>query len=368
MVRILKKLDYQKFAARKSSKEKFLMDLQLGFDNLDDEMEETLDVNKGKQLKNPTMVDLFNQKELNNEPAEVLIAADELAVFIGHNNGEFIDLLTDLWDHDDIYRTRIKNGKSVRIPYPTLNILGGSTTTNINTAFPKEAIGQGFFSRVILIHAEPTGTKISKPPKPPEEETAEICEYLRQLRNKVRGELTYTPEADAALDEIYQKERALEDIRFRAYFSRRYTHLLKLCMICAAARHKMVIEIEDVIYANTILHYTEYGMPKALGEFGKARNSDISARLLDMIEKTERPLNVFKDIWPELRRDLDSQKQLVELLAGLKNAGKIQQLSSGINSGSIIPVANIASWNFPYCNIRLMREWVEQRTKDGLPI
>jgi len=49
----------------------------------------------------------------------------------------FVICLGELWDFDEpVYRDRIKNGRSVTIPFPVCNILAGTNQENFALAFP----------------------------------------------------------------------------------------------------------------------------------------------------------------------------------------------------------------------------------------
>jgi len=363
-VRLLRDAGYSKIAAQKTSKEKFLLDLEVGLDktlNGDDH----LDVRFGakKNAKNPTMKELFGE-EIDTEPRDCIIAADEFNVFMGHSNVEFIDMLTDLWDFDDIYTQRIKNSKSVRVPYPTINILSGNTNVGISESFPTAVIGQGFFSRLIMVYSDPSGRRITFPPAPDPVVYQTFINRIKEIKSSFNGQITLTKAAENALEDIYQNWKDLEDVRFKSYSTRRFTHLLKLCLITAAARGEKEISLRSIEYANSIMHYTEYFMPKALGEFGKARNSDVTAKILELIDKAERPLDILKDIWPQARRDLDNQRQLSEILRNLQAAGKIQV----INGTGILPKKDPPKWDYPFCKVTLLREYLDNQAKDGLPL
>lgn len=358
-VKFLEAAKFECFAPRKTTKEKFLLDFEAGFDHMENEEEDALDVTKGPK-KNQTMKELFGQKEVTDNPQEVLIAADEFAVFTGHGNVEFLDILTDLWDYEGIYRNRIKNGVSVRIPFPTANILSGNTDTNISVAFPQHMIGQGIFSRMILTFGEATGRRITVP-KPGDPALRKLLEEHLTKISQFMGEIFITPGAYNILDEIYQGWVPLEDIRFKYYSSRRIIHLIKLCIVQSVSRGVITIDADDIIMANTVLHYTESFMPKALGEFGKAKNSDISAKILEIIDGADRPLHPIKDIWPKIRQDLDTQRQFLEILNGLAIGGKIQQLPNGI-----LPLKKVQEWKQTYCKIDLLKEYHEDQEKRGL--
>lgn len=357
--KLLRAVGYNKMVADKTSKEKFLLDLMTGIDKSKEE-DEIMDVNKNN--KNPTMRALFGL-ELSTEPADCFINVGEFNAFLGHGNIEFIDLLTNLWDYEGVYENRIKNGQSVKINNPTINIIGGNTNIGISMSFPTEVIGQGFFSRLIMIFAEPSGKRIPFPTIPDPALSNKLITQLMQIKTEIVGELLLHPAAEKALAEIYYNWKDLNDVRFKSYSTRRFTHLLKLCMVCSAAKFEKTISSDTVVYANSILHYAEHFMPKAIGEFGKARNSDVTAKILDLLEKTDKPLDINKDIWPQVRRDLESRKQLGEILQGLQLGGKLQQVGTGL-----LPKKEVVTFDFDHCNVGLLAEYLDNQSRQGLPL
>jgi hypothetical protein len=48
----------------------------------------------------------------------------------------------------------------------------------------------------------------------------------------------------------------------------------------------------------------------------------------------------------------------------MKSAGKIQQG----NNGKLLPFKKPVTFNFPHCKVILLREYLEQQTKSGMPI
>jgi hypothetical protein len=304
---------YEYISADKSSKEKFMLDLA-GEDT--ENVDDILDRN------------LFGDRS-ESEYKEMFIACDEFNDFIGNGNIEFISLLGTLWDYDGLFKNRIKTGKSVEIMNPTVSILGGNTQVNFAQAFPPSTLGQGFFSRLLLIYGEPTGRKITKPVPPSAESTVEIVRQMQAVKLACSGTAQCTPTADKLLDKIYTSGRfEVSDGRFDSYNNRRFTHLLKLCLICAAANHTRTITEAIVIYANTILAHTEYLMPKALGEFGKSKDSDVTHKVMIALEKTGRPLTV-KDLWTLVHTDLSKINDLTEMLRSLITADKIFNAGGG---------------------------------------
>lgn len=339
--KLLKQAGYNTFAAKKTRQEKFLLDLAeqselkalllastsnssasngtAGYDLLDQNL-----FGDDQILGHIETADDYTDKPA----AECFIAADEFNNFIGLGNLDFVSILGELWDYEGVYDYKLKNSKSVFIPNPTLTILGGNTPTGFSQAFPTESIGQGFFSRLLLVYGEPSGVKYTFPPPPNLEIQARLIQLLHSIKREVTGEIGMTREAILLLDKIYKQWPGIDDIRFEHYANRRLTHLLKLCLVVTASHLSRTIEVKDVIYANTLLTFTEHLMPKALGEFGKAANSDITHKVMTVLDNTMKPLTL-QDIWKIVHTDLNNRNQLMEILGNLQVAEKIQAVDNG---------------------------------------
>lgn len=320
MRKLLLEAGYETIAADKTTKEKFLLDLS---------GEDTEGLNGDDVLEQ----NLFGDSN-NASDKEIFVMADEFNDFFGNGNVEFISLLGTLWDYSGVYRNRIKNGKSVAINNPTVSILGGNTPTGFALAFPPEILGQGFFSRILLIHGEPNGKRITFPKGADPRATEEFINHLRRIKSSVFGKCSLTGEAERLLDRIYQSNPRIDDVRFDSYSNRRFTHLIKICLIVSASRLSTEISEHDVIYANTILTHAERLMPKALGQFGKAKNSDVVHKIVQYIYSQDVPVSL-KDIWKQVSNDLEKMTQLGEILLGLIEAKKIQRVPG---SDKVLPL------------------------------
>jgi len=316
----IEQVGYKHFSAEQTSKEKYLQDL--------DEMHSAFEGDSG----DITTAALFgNSSEFDSRITPNFIVAGEFNNFIGNGNIEFMSVLGDLWDwNGPPYSKRIKTGKSVSIPNPTISLLGGNTATGFSLAFPPTAIGQGFFSRLILIHSPPSGRRIRKPVFAP----TGVVPKLKEMCIKVKGVMTETPVADKLLDAIYTEFQPLDDARFGSYSTRRYAQLVKLCMVCAAMRLSVKISEDDVILANTMLTHAECLMPKALGEFGKAKSSDVAHTILGMIQNAD-GLVTLEEIWKSVSQDLDTNTQMMDILRKLMEAKKIQTTSIHTPNGKL---------------------------------
>jgi hypothetical protein len=315
-VNILRSAGYAQFSAQRTSKEKFLLDL-------------AGDEEEGKKTYASPMAALDDISLLDvntGEPREVFINADEFNNFMGPGNLEFQSILGELWDWDnpDVgYKYRLKNSKDLEIWQPTVSILAGNTPSNFALCFPPASVGQGFMSRLILVHGEGTGRKITFPEEPPASMKENLLRQFLAAKAKLHGKMEIDPEARHILDMMYKTWPELEDTRFKHYSTRRFTHLLRLCIIYACARLSQTIEPLDVVRANTVLAYAETLMPKALGELGKSKNSEAANKIMQALFATKKPLDT-QQLWAIVRSDLDKPADLSQVLSNLQYAGQIQ--------------------------------------------
>jgi hypothetical protein len=318
--RVLGKTGYSAIAADRTTKEKFLLDLSGAPDIVID--------SKGKAVETVSLEDnIFGSAETDHIP-EMLIAADEFNTFVGNGNIEFLSMLGVLWDHEGTFKNKVKNSKSVEVENPFVSIIAGNTPTGFSLAFPAESIGQGIFSRIILVHGESTGKRITFPAIPTIQDTKQITDILHAIKSITTREAVITSAAQKLLDAIYQSKTPISDVRFESYMNRRFSHLLKLCLVVSAAAMRSVVEECDVVYANTILTHTEHGMSKALGEFGKSKNSDVSHKLVQVLENSYEPVSV-KQLWMQLHNDLDDIGRMKDMLTSLVIAEKVISTKAG---------------------------------------
>lgn len=321
--KLLRNTGYKRFSSDRTSKERFLMDMSSvpDTDDIDDLLDLTAD-----------------------EPSATYVAIGEFTDFIGQGNMEFVTMLTNLWDCPNSYTNPKIHGKSVEVSKPVVNILGGNTAQGFTLAFPPEALGNGFLSRLIFVHGEATGRKITFPKAPDEVLEQALVTRLEEIKRKCRGEFTVSKEAEAVFDRIYNEAVEMDDNRFKHYNTRRLTHLLKVSMIIAATDLRMTISKEDALKANGVLYHAEKKMPKALGEFGKSRYSDISNTILDILNTTKVPLT-SNEIFKKVSQDIGKMADLIEVIKNLQHADKIQLVQVRSKTGYMPNNVQVAEWS-----------------------
>lgn len=321
-VKLLARTGFTRFAADRVSKEKFLLDMSV-MDEVEDE-EDILDMTL-------------------DQPAQSFIAADEFTDFIGPGNMEFLTMLTKLWDCPEEYKQPKIHGKDAVVDRPTVNILSGNTPQGFALAFPPEAIGNGFLSRTIFVHGETTGRKVTFPPQPDMQLRDKLEQHLRKIQALVKGEASVSEEAMKLCDRVYQEFIDLEDVRFKSYSTRRFTHLLKLALCLAASELRTTIDKQDIIRANTLLYFTELNMHKALGEYGKSKVSDQANAVMAVLRDAKTPLSAT-DIWKKVSQEFSKIPELGDVLRNLEHAEKIQQVTIAKKQGFLPLVKRSVVW------------------------
>lgn len=308
--RLLREMGYTRFCPDRLSKEQFLREMK-PYDAIDADTD----------IENLVM----------DSPYEIYAFAEEFTDLVGQGGMEFMTMLTKLWDNHDEYTHPKIHGVSVVVNKPTVNLFGGNTVQGLALAIPPEALGNGFLSRMLFIYSEAKQNKITFPSPPNKKLEKNLVDRLIKMR-ELRGSISYHKDSREVLDKIYKKDIGVEDIRFKHYSTRRFTHLLKLCTIIATSDLRMEITKEDAITANTFLHYAEVRMPRALGEYGKSKYSDVSNLIMEELNKSDKPMDQ-RELWKVVAKDLAKLSELGEVMRNLINANKIQVVTVGTKQG-----------------------------------
>jgi hypothetical protein len=302
--KLLRGAGYTRFCPDRLSKERFLMEIKPYHS---DEM----------------LVEADLETLVVDAPSEVYAVAEEFTDLVGQGGMEFMTMLTKLWDNMSVYEHPKIHGKSIVVEKPTVNIFGANTAQGLMLAIPVEALGNGFMSRMIFVHSEPTNRKIAFPARVSEELRQELITRLRDIRETLMGEMTFDDDAMQVLDRIYNEYFDIDDPRFKHYGARRFTHLLKLCIIMSAAELQMNVTKEIAINANTLLHFTERRMPKALGEFGKSKNSDVANSIMEILHSLTRPMSI-NELFKKVHKDVSKLSDLSDVMKNLTYSDKVQ--------------------------------------------
>jgi len=324
---LLKGIDFNKLAPDRVSAERFIAEME--------------------HLNTPEDIDGISFTTLNFEAAsEIYVMAGEFQDFIGQANINFIALLTNLWDCLPEYRHPKLHGQSIRVSFPTVNILGGVNKQSLSICMPTEAIGQGGLSRWLFIHGDATGRKLTFPAPVNEKYQDKLLEQLNEIRG-LSGKVTVSEDARQLLDRVYKEFIHLDDARLTYYNTRRFDFVLKLCVIFAGMDRTLSVNAKHVLFANTVLHYAEQRMINAFGEFGRAKNSGVMNQVVDVIrenlKRTLKPINI-RDMYKQLSTSVNSWEDIIQIVRNLEMADKIQQKDIGGVKGYVPKHLVVNGW------------------------
>lgn len=272
------------------------------------DVEKVMDIDDGKS---PDQIPAHADKH------HLFVAANEFSRFIGQNNFQMLDFLTTMWDGDDYEYLTQKD--TIRLKDPLLNLVGCTTPTSIAASLPPASAGQGFLSRIILVHGAEKYKLVPRPSTPDSSRVSAVQSALFKINHEFNGAFSETKAAYDLSCELYAYVPDIVDSRFASYIQRRYTHLLKLGMVLAAARGSMTIEASDYAEANAILSITEIGMPDALGQFGLSPVSQVKHEILEFCRRADGPVGI-NIIYSVFHKDL-KVADLNDVLGDLVTAG-----------------------------------------------
>lgn len=212
------------------------------------------------------------------------VVASEFSQFIGQNNHQMLDFLTQMWDGDD-YQYKTKQGE-VNLRNPLLNIIGCTTPSSIANSMPPAVVGQGFLSRMILVYGQRKYKEVPRPQAPEQHLVDSVHQTLNNIYYNMHGPFDESDEARDYSISLYGLPLSISDARFGYYAERRYTHLIKLAMTLAAMDGTQVIEKHHYEEAHRILRATEVGMPDALGEFGMNPLAAVKQGILELVRES----------------------------------------------------------------------------------
>jgi len=203
---------------------------------------------------------------------------NEFGVFLPSWDGEFMNTLTDLWDHKRYTETRRTRQVSISIDNAQINLISGTTPAYLSNFLPEGAWEMGFMSRTLIIYSgEILHVDIFAKRPGKDDLWNKLVHDIRDIY-KMFGAMTFT---DAFADAVHAWGRGgrlprPSHPKLHGYNTRREAILLKLCMTAAAANDsEMVLSVEHFTQALDWLVELEHFMPdvfKAIKSGGSAQN------------------------------------------------------------------------------------------------
>lgn len=207
---------------------------------------------------------IINLPDPPMEYNSMYIMADELSAFLAKYDEEMIGGLTTFYDVNALPYGQHRRGRDIKIKIknPQLNILSGTTPSNLIKFMPEYAWDQGFTSRIIMVFSDERpktsvwkSTNRSMPP--------ELVADLKFISTIV-GQFKTTPDFEQATDNwmVLGEPPIPNHPRLLHYNTRRFAHMLKLSMVSSVDRgSSLSLDTEDFNRAMNWLTQAEELMP-----------------------------------------------------------------------------------------------------------
>lgn len=244
--------------------------------------------NSVENLKDPTTGRLVFQCAVSG-------TAEELSVFLGAKNVEFLAWLTNWYDSRSDWTYQTKGGGTDKILGVCFNLLASTAPDWIPSILPQEAIGGGWTSRTVFVAEERKRQTISNPNLYVSNEKLRDSQLydLEQIKT-LAGGVEFDSEGLRLYEEWYVAEDrksaagnpAILDPTFAGYCSRRATHIKKIAMAYAASESNEPIITAGVFKrALATLQAAEKRMGTVFHGLGKAKFAQATQDILSLIQQ-----------------------------------------------------------------------------------
>lgn len=209
------------------------------------------------------------------------ITADELSAFMHKYDEEATGTMSSFYDPHDYGQTRRGNDLKIKIKSPQLNLICGTTPSNLVGYMPESAWGQGFCSRCIMIFSDERSIGDDFEERENIGLNPDLIHDLNSIAGLV-GRFEVTPSYRDAVNNWRQmgEPPGVSHPKLIHYATRRKMHLYKLSMVSAIDRSDvLLLTTDDFNRALGWLIEAEATMP----DIFKAGAGNADARAMDEI-------------------------------------------------------------------------------------
>lgn len=208
------------------------------------------------------------------------IMANELGTMIPSYEGDFMNVLTDLYDNKVYSETRRTNKIDIQIPNPQLNLIAATTPSYLNGLLPEGAWDQGFLSRTMMIYSGGIESHDLWAADTTDKELVSALVFDLKSIGNLYGELKIDDDVKQAFTEWQRggRQPVPEHPKLAHYNTRRAAHLLKLCAVaCASTGDRPIITLDHYAEAMDWLLEAEHSM----SDIFRSMTMGASTRVMD---------------------------------------------------------------------------------------
>ena len=268
----------------------------------------------------------------------ITLEASEFGNLLNPQDREMVDIYVRLWDaKESPFEKKTKHSGNDVIYKPWINMIACTTPAWIAGNFPEYMIGGGFTSRCVFVYADKKEKLVPYPDEvvPPDhlERAHKLTEDLEHISLNLQGPFKISPEARefgrAWYIEHYSKPHLeLDNDRFGGYLSRKQTIIHKLAMVISASRSdELIIRLDDLASADTMVTDLESDMAKVFAKIGQAENAATADRLVTFVRGRGKVR--YQEAFRFVHAQLPSQRDFEDVLGGCIRSGLLCQTQIG---------------------------------------
>ncbi len=255
------------------------------------------------------------------------IFCDEFVSFLEAGNPiQMIQFLTEAWHNDRVGVGTKSSGKD-DIQFPCINILGCMTTQTNTDLVKQKLITSGFSRRVMFVYADKGGEPVPRPVVTDEmREAWDKCIARGKEVLKLKGEFTWTPEAQQIFDPWYitndQKIRTEDSDVMKFYYTTKPEFVLKVAMLISLSEQdELVMKPEFIELSLAMLGQIEENLEMLFSNVGRNELGPIASAIERMVQTSDVPIPV-KRIYAAFYKDA-TQDEMDKMIEHLANTDKI---------------------------------------------
>lgn len=253
------------------------------------------------------------------------LRADELSAFLNEYDKDLIPGLTTFYDCEPYSQGRRVGNIRIQIKQPQLNMLVGSTPSNLLKLVPEYAWEQGFTSRIFLIFADERPIIDALDPKYKKEAPEALIHDLK-LIDKMAGEFAWSDEFAKQAWQWKQLGYPPQPThpKLKHYNTRRFAHLLKLSMVANIDRTAdLYLDVEDFNQAMTWMVAAEASMPMIFDKGAGSADSKAMDEILFFLRQYPEGVSEHKVV-NFARNRIDNVHAVVKILELMQSGGLIR--------------------------------------------
>ena len=222
------------------------------------------------------------------------LVASELGSLLNLQDRDMVNLLIELWDGKKTYEKITKMSGNDTVEAPWINLQAGTTPHWVADNMPQAMIGGGLSSRCIFVYGDTKEQYIAYVDEMVGKGDSELRRQLIQDLEQIAmltGPFTIDAEARKWGRDWYERfwkdaVSRMDDQMLEGYAARKQTHMHKIAMVLSASRSdSLIITVEDLQLANTMLLDIEKDMGRVFSRMGRTEDSMQAERFVDFVRR-----------------------------------------------------------------------------------